>query len=540
MPAATLQYRNLAARGIMKDPSPYDLDDSAWSGGSNVRFADTKAQRSPVFRAVVDPLTDPPAFVVGQPASSGYDKVVVAGTTGRIWSYFSGSMNEVTPTGFTPTAVSGQFSSGFLGDVLYINNPTSGLYYQGPTGGNFAKDPQWDSTWSAAVFRVYQDYPIAMNVTKGSTSNPTLVKWGDNTLAGLTTASWSSTDPTKNSGETPLSDLTSPIVDGAVMRGIFVIYSQDQVWSMQPSGDVFVFTFERLFSEGGAIGTNCVVEANGQHYVFGPNDIYVHDGVQKVSLLDKKNRRFVFGNLNHRLASRCFAVHLQPSHEILFGYVSSDADVAFPNPTNGCNKGLLYNYVDNTASFVDLPNVTSMALANLNSVLTYGTAPAGLTFANSGGSFADQQDGYERSGVAVSQSQTGYVTAHRLLGYDNIDEGILTFPYVPELTPPAFLERVGVDMDAEEAGLNTYKLVTRVLPQVNIFRNVPVTVQVGASLTPSGQVTWAPAVSFNPTTQYKVDVQKGGRYLAFRFGVPTPADFEVTGFDAEVDNAGRR
>ena len=259
------QFRGLATQGIQADPSPYDLADTSWSRGANVRFANTKAMRSPVFRSIVSPLPFAPAFVTASPSSTGYDSIVYAGSTGRLWSYFSGTLTEVTPTTFTPAAAPGQFTSGFLGNVLYVNHPGKGLYYQGPAGGNFAIDPHWDPTWSAAVFRVYKDYPIAMNVTKGAQANPTLVKWGDTTLAGLTTSSWDSTDPTKNTGESPLADLASPILDGCVMRDIFVIYSQDQVWMMQSVASQSVFQFRRLFSEGGIIGTNCVAEVDGRH-----------------------------------------------------------------------------------------------------------------------------------------------------------------------------------------------------------------------------------------------------------------------------------
>ena len=535
---ATLQFRGLASRGILHDPSPYDLEDTAWSGGSNVWFANTKASRAPVFRGVVDPISDPPAFVVGLPSATGFDSIIYAGATGRIYSYFSGTTTDVTPTGFTPATVTGQFTSDYLGSVVYINNPSQSLYYQGPAGGLFARDPAWDSTWKAQVFRVYGDYPIALNVTKGTTANPTLFKWGDTTLAGLTTSSWDHTDPTKNAGETPIAGLTGPLLDGRVMRSSFIIYSANEVWEVAQSGDLSVFHFRELFSEGGIIGTNCVTEVDGRHFVFGPNDIYWHDGVTKTSIVDKLNRSYIFSHLNKKQAGRCFIQHMPVYHMILFAYVSSDPDCAFQSPTVGCNKGFMFNYVDGTHSFVDLPNVTASSLANLNTVLTWATAGS-LTWENMGGTWADQDDSYGRQPVFVSRSMTG-ISANRLLGYDYLDKGSLALPYVPEVNPPAFLERIGIDMDTEQAGLGSYKQVNRVYPQVTIYRNVPATVQVGASLYPSSPVKWTSPVTFDPSTQYKVDARQGGRYIAFRFSVPTPADFEVTGFDADVINNGMR
>jgi hypothetical protein len=121
-----------------------------------------------------------------------------------------------------------------------------------------------------------------------------------------------------------------------------------------------------------------------------------------------------------------------------------------------------------------------------------------------------------------------------------MNKGRLAFPYEPEMNPPAFLERVGIDLDQEGGDLTTYKLVRRVFPLVNIYDNVPILVQIGGSMTPTGAPNYAPAVSFDPSTQYKVDVMKGGRYIAMRFTVNGAADFEVAGFDLDVVSSGRR
>jgi hypothetical protein len=54
-------------------------------------------------------------------------------------------------------------------------------------------------------------------------------------------------------------------------------------------------------------------------------------------------------------------------------------------------------------------------------------------------------------------------------------------------------------------------------------------------MTPEGPVTWADPVSFNPNTQYKTDVMKGGRYPAIKYEVSGNHDFELTGADLEIN-----
>src|SRR5689334_6488010 len=90
-----IPVRGLAEKGILRDPSPYQLDTNAWSGGANVRLHANKVQRAPVFRAVHAPLPQEPAFVVGYEPTSGYDIVFVTGADGSVYSYRSGVLTNV-------------------------------------------------------------------------------------------------------------------------------------------------------------------------------------------------------------------------------------------------------------------------------------------------------------------------------------------------------------------------------------------------------------------------------------------------------------
>ena len=50
-----------------------------------------------------------------------------------------------------------------------------------------------------------------------------------------------------------------------------------------------MFTFRKLFSDDGVINQNCIVVAEGKHFVFGNSDIYVTDGNTKRSIADEKS-----------------------------------------------------------------------------------------------------------------------------------------------------------------------------------------------------------------------------------------------------------
>lgn len=567
---ATLPFRDLAQRGILRDPSPYQVDLNAWTGGSNMRFSSGKAMRGPIWRSVVDDLiadTAPivtPSTGVGQPATSvpgasgsarhvigykpstGFDVVYTVNDDRSLYKFANGVLTNVSETGFSGYTDARAFTHAFLGDVLYVNRPDAVPRYLAPGMAAFAPLPNWPSTSRCRVMRAFSDYMVALDVSEvpyGSAAGAlpvttgSMVKWSDLTLAGQVPDSWDSTDSTKSAGENVLEDLTSPLVDGVPLRNSLILYSSDQIWQMAPSGDTFIFSFQRLFGDGGMIAPNCGVDVDGVHYVFGPNDIYRHDGSTKQSICDRRNRDYIFRNLDSKATEVCFAQYIPALSEIVFGYKTGDADAAFHG--DRCNKAAVYNILGDTWSFLDLPNVSGMAISNVNSSLTFASAPSSLTAGTIGGSAYDQDSGYAENPLAVSSPVLGAApTTNRLLAFDFIDKGSLAFPFSPECNSPAYLEHTGISLDAVGGDLVGYKLVRRVYPQISMFSNVPVEILIGGALTPSGTPTYTMTRTYNPVTQYKVDLMKGGRYLALRFTIDQAADFEINGFDLDVVSSG--
>jgi hypothetical protein len=565
--SSIIPVRGLAEKGILRDPSPYQLDPNAWSLGANVRIHANKVQRAPIFRAVYNPLPQEPVFVYGYEPSTGYDVVFICGADGSVYQYQSLVLTNITPTsGYTLGSDPQAFTATDLGDVIYINRPNQAPIYFGPESTTFAMLPNMDSAWTCRSLRAFGDYLIALNVTKPATwvdpysgitqtggYLPNLVKWSDLTLDGQVPDSWDPDDPTKSTGENPLEQVTTPLVDGVVMRQMFVIYSENDIWGMVESGDNNIFDFQKLFSDGGLIAPNCAVEVAGVHYCFGPNDIYRHDGVTKQSIVDKRNRETIYRNLNTQKGEVCFAAYLPQYDSVIFGFNSGDPNAFYPPLTSAapgcdlCNVGAVYDLNGDTWSFIDLPNVGAFTLANLDIVLDYDTPAtsygpgATVTYAAVGGSYYDQENTYPKSAVSIAGSVSGLVNANYLLAYDFMNNGKLAFPYQPDCNAPAFIERTGLDLDTLGSDLTTAKKIRRVYPLVYSYDStIPVEVLIGGSMYPSAPPAYLSPISFNPTTQYKVDGIVTGRYLAIRFTVSSACDFEVAGFDLDVTNNGRR
>lgn len=651
-----IPVRGLADKGILRDPSPYELDMDAWSAGANVRIHANKVERAPVFRAVYDPLPEEPRFCVGYEPSTGYDIVVTIGVDGRLFQYNAGNLNEVSafgiesgnititnggtgyssgsppavtfsaPSGgsggvnpraavgtavvngsgvvtsititdpgyypygsaaptvsihaptsgttatatcvieFVPATTPYTFTTTFLGDVLYVNNFAQTPQYYGPASSEFHNLPNMECAWKARSVRTFGDYLIALNVTKPTTytdpytntlmnggSFPNMVKWSDLALDGQVPDSWDPDDPTKSTGENELEEATSPIVDGAVMRNMFVIYTENAIFGMVQSGDNNIFDFEKLFSNGGLIAPNCAVEVDGIHYCLGPDDIYRHDGVTKQSICDKRNRETIFRYLNKQKSEVCFAAYLPQFDWVLFGINTGDPNAFFPTTTSVvtgcdlCNVGCIYDLKGDTWTFVDLPNVGAMSLANLDVILAWDTPATSFTqgatvsWADIGGSWYSQENTFLKSAVAISGTVPNFVTDNRLLCYDFMNKGNVSLPYVAECNGPAYIERTGIDLDTLGSDLTTAKKIRRIYPLVYSYNpTIPVQILWGGSMYPAAPVTYLPEISFDPTTQYKADGIITGRYLAIRFTINGAADFDITGFDLDVTNNGRR
>lgn len=539
--------RDLGAVGIIKDTSPTVIPPNAFSDGINVRFAERKVARAPIFRTYnSNPLTGVvPVWCYGLYNQGGFDSIIYANNDGRIFQLSNGIEGNLTEVGHVNNVDPRPFTGCALSSVTYVNRPDAVPRYLPPGGNQFALVPAWNSTWRCAAFRAYKSFLIALNVTKGTTNFPGLVKWSDVAPNNAPPTTWDETDTTHLAGENPLSQAKTPIVDGAPLGDVFIIYTRDEVWKMNEVGGEFIFDFQRLpFDNAGLINQNCVVEIDGKHYAWSDSDIYVHDGASKTSIMEQRNRETFFRELNMSRSGAFFVAHDKYHTEILFCGVSSASSVAIKTPNGYCNYAAVYNYRYDTWSFRDLPNTSFATTANANTIFTYANVPATLTYANVGGAYLDQEDSFSRfamftvvadvpNGVSVSKIDVlDFADLGKLALPMDVDTGVLT---------PAWVERRGIDLDAEGADLRSYKQARQLMPLARITANgVTLTVQLGQHDMTGSVVTWFPGTLFNPNTQYKVDTRVSGRFIATRFTMPTANDFELAGYDLDTVITGRR
>lgn len=570
---ATLPIRQLGGVGIVTDANPYDLPINAFSDGNNVIFDEDRISRAPVFKQLYQAVkssktwddfgtdtwaaatvtyeaaegnnTDTSRYVgsLSDPATG--ETVFVCDNDGTVRGYPGGQLQLQTPVTGTLVTNEEPWASTQVGGISvlsrkntrpYARNITTDVAYQ------YFNTASWAADETCAVMRSYNDFLIALNVTKGPTNYPTMVKWSDAIQYGQTVASidWDETLTTNNAGENVLGELKNPLIDGLALGTEFVLYSSDQVWKMEYTGSSFVFNFRRLFPTGGILNVNCVVEVEGKHYVFGSDDIYVHDGSTKKSLADGRVRRAVYKNLDINKKSRCFVLHDSVANLIYFNFYTRQNEANFAN-TKFCNRAAVYNYRSDTWSFMDLPNIVGGAEAQviLNKTLYPDVTD---TYENYNTDYVSFEVSTPKLPIMLGITDTANgLTESRVYAIDLPTVGAVNLPASLETFKPSWIAREGIDLDEQQAGLRGYKQIRSVVPQAEFeVTDGQFLWQLGATDLPGGAIVYSTNYLYSPDTEYKIDTKVAGRYLAYKISTGDIENFRISGFDADIVVTSRR
>jgi hypothetical protein len=530
---------------------------AAFTMAVNARFEDKRITRGPVFGTAGTLVTKPhPRLAVSYKQLTGNTQFLIANQDGTITSWSAGSAGgasvetDVSIAGYTPSSYSEPYTATISNDVVYVNRPDRVPWFKTKSAAAFAAfGGDWDSTWRCKSIRSVGGVVVALNVTKGATAYPTMVKTSDFTVFDAVPGSWVGST-TNSATENILADLGEPLIDGANLRQNLILYSNNETWTMQPRGDALMFNYYRTFTSAGVINQNCVAEYNSEHYVFGNDDIWAHDGYQKRSIAAGKVRDFVYGNMVRAQSAQFFTFHNPNSYEIAFCYLSSDAYCRFPVGTQGiaypgCNRAAVYNYRAGTWYFYDLPYVTSAALGVPFTGAHYSDM-AGVSYASYAGSYAALNDPSVLAVMMTCEAQVvpsvGTLSASvRTLALPKQAQATGVFDAVAN--GPVTLERSYLDMDQFSEQLRGYKVAKALYPEGHFDASAgPISFKFGSADFPNSPMPTydTPAMTFDGSGNYKLDFTAGGRYLSIQATYSGQQGFSLSGFDFDFEITGRR
>ncbi len=536
-----LPVRGVGDIGVVTDVRPYDLPITAWADARNIRFRNKRLSRASVFKNLnyALPFTDVPLAAIDSSVDGNEGCIVVPQADGIIRQLFNGVTSDVSPTPAWGPTVS-RITSARLGGITYLNSEDTGpLYRVSPAIPAFAVLPALPSDVRAKTLRSYRDYIVCLNVSKGAIHYPNMIKWSDVVQAGAPPSDWDVTDLSSHAGENIINDSKGELIDGVTLGNTFILYGSEETYRMSYIGTPLIFAVEKLFDDMGVNGQDCAVEIDGKHYVFGKDQIYMHDGIQKISISDGKINERIFGRIKFVKRSQCFVFQNPNQSEIFFCYPStSDAAEWNLEDTHGCNEAAVYNYTTGVWSFVDLPGVTAALMASSPETTTWDDLGTWDTLPSSWRSYEGAEP---QLPVLLSTGNLTLTHDAQLYFLDNLKDGFISNTIDTRLLFAGFVETSIKDTDEMGGTLSSTKLVSNLFPQaLAMSPDAYLEVSVGSASTPSSAVTWSNPVLFYPETDYKCDFRVSGRYLSMRFVIPSEHDIMLSGFDINISVVAER
>ena len=375
----------------------------------------------------------------------------------------------------------------------------------------------------AKSIRAFRSFLVALNIKRGGVSYPRVVKWSTESGIQGVPASWNETTATVDAGEYELADSKGDILDGLQLRDTFMIYKEDATYSMSFVGTPFIFSFRQLSPTIGAIAKNCVAEFDGGHAIFGKGNFYINDGQRLKPILPQKLKEYVFTTIDGAQINKCFVAADYGRTEILFCFTADGAG------TNQPNKAIVWNYITNTFSIRDLPDLAHIGYGNVGNPTTSTTWVATTTsWAGTTGPWTMSYDLQDKVLLFADPANTKLYRD----GSGNKEDTTDMVSYV---------ERTGITLNEQgQPDHTSVKRISSIWPKMSINGSDFINVYLGTQMSTEGGISWSSPVSFNPDSQTKVSVRGTGKFYAVRFESTTDMNWELDGYSIEVSNVGKR
>lgn len=560
---ALVPLRNLGQFGVNTDLDPLDLPITVFTAGSNVRFSDGKISRGPSF-AKLGQYTEQtaPRWSYSYKLQSTAKFLVMNedGTVAEVYPDAPASpldYTDISVSGYTPSTQTLPFTATMLSNVVYVNRQDRVPWSITPGSSAFVTLANWDSGWRCKALRSFNGCLVAINVTKGATEYPTMVKTSDFAGFGAVPGTWTAS-LTNSATENVLSDIAEPLVDGWTLRDKFILYAPNETWQMVPTGDAFIYAYQKLFSHWGVISQNCIAEVNNIHYVFGDDDIWMHDGFTAKSIASGRVRRFIYDNMVKAQSYQFFVWNNTNLNEVMFCYVSNDPYCAFPaEGSSGCNRAAVYNWTYDTWYFYDLPYIVGGGFGEMYSAGGAGVRYSDLTatsYETVSGAYQAVTDvarlfpmAVGRGGTVVNQQlplQTigSWDAGTHLYSFELVENIVGLGTLVDVVNAPVYLENLQMDMDDISKELRGYKVVTAMYPEGRIDNpSNPMSFWYGSADYSGQTADYGEVQTFDGQSLYKLDFNSPGRYLSMRMAMGNPVQkFVLSGMDLEYKVTGHR
>lgn len=572
----TYKVRNVGQLGVISDIPPYDLPPNAWNDAQNVRFEGSKIEKfGGNIRLLERKVKDGEVtLAVAGLRDTRIDSSWIIATTKNLWKVKSPTDIKIaseTLDGYNARPSQTWYYT-TLSTCLVMNNVSDSPQGIRPNEEKFKTLPKWGMVtgndgkpvqleWRTNIIRSYKNFLIAMNNYEGEGADqkeyPQRVRWSDIADVNDLPQDWDDRSTTNSAGYNDLTDATGEILDGLPMRDSFIIYTTEDTFQMQYIGGNSIFRFTKLFSGSGILGRQCVAEFDGKHFVISNNDVYVHDGSSRKSIVAGRIREKLMSEITsvNPLATRVFTIY--PKKEVWVCYARPGTDLR--NEGNWTtNRAAVWNWEFDTWTFYDLPDNT-----DVNLVPPLATdVRKWEDYKDDSKHHWDNVDPLEQweitsqnfaSQVFVAMGKFGTVfqldSGERFYNDDftdayNTSDGGAIIPITPDVYKSvekpllARMERRSLDFD--EVGLETWGnvKVRKCYPQFTGEGSVRI--EVGGVNDSHSAPNWKEQQMFNIGQQYQTCFRTNNKYIAMRFTDDNIGRWQFTGYDLDIVAGGVR
>lgn len=523
---------NIGSQGIVTDIPPWQLPMGTWSDGNNVRFDDVSVKKFPGYAEVMAtaPMAvPPPMYLETYQVFDSQRYYWLSFSENAIHCYYGGVWTDVTPNVGVNSEENRQWQTAKLGAVLVATNGVDSPFWWPLTNGKpdpntkfeplpaFSAAPgNWSNCQTMTGFKSFLFAGAVYDGNQRLRLNRTIA-WSDMTSQYDPPESWDYNNPDGDAGIYELLDTEGPIVHIQQLRESLMVYKTDSIVVANFIGAPFMFGFQSMTEDVGLMCKNAVTEFPGGHFFMGRTDCYVNNGQTITPVLSQKIKDELYLNLDGEQYVKSFCVTDWSNNEVW---------ACFPEVNSAyCNKAIVWNFLNNTFSMRDLPQV---------SYIRSGVAK-----------YLDGNDEWRLAVERWDDTSRRWGTA----SYDNVTENLVfastgdgkTYRHDSGNTEDgavmsSYIERTGIDLGDP----SSVKHVTAVWPKIWTSGDNQLRVWTGYQMSTDDPVTWEGPVIFNPSTMSKISVRTTGKLFGIKIESLGDFDWYLSGLEWEVVPAGRR
>ena len=511
------QVMRLAPSGIVHDLPADQVGPEQFNDGSNIVFRDGIPTRVGGYARVLNTPPQTPKWA--QNINSDLFNYWLYTTYAKVMVN-DGTSTDADITPLTYTNLNSAFNiwtGGVLNGLPVFNQPTEAPMWWDLQVGNKAQYlPGWPVGTRCQALRPFKYHLIAMNISDAGGDFGDGVMWSAAAEPGAIPLTWAAA-PGNEAGDNQLSDSPGDLVDGRTLRDAFILYKNQSTYAMQYVGGNQVFAFRRILSQSGMLAKNCCASFQNHHVVLTDSDVILFDGNVGTSIIDKKNRKWLFSQIDPTAFRTSYVVTNENDSEVW---------VVFPEIGNSTpNIALVWSKDSNDWGVRELPTgsnnvtyITSGIISNSGSVPTWDSTP---------GSWQSQSKIWNSSNFQTATPSLLMMQAQRFYSVDasNTNDGVNVV---------STLTKIGLDLGDQQRR----KLVKRIWPRIQAAPGTQIFIRMGANDAPNDPVQWSDPVTFTVGVDTHADSFANGRFIGVEFSSNGIDGWRMSGFDVEFTLAG--